>query len=272
MGKDPDRSGAADSRGESAEEPDEFDSLVLDEDFIAAGIPEASLTGRQRAIPGGTIKGPDTIDITAQPRRRPPDPFDVPAESPMWPSGSHHTRGQRRTTGILLAAAAVLVLGVALTAFVHLRTGLRGSTAAAGPVTDAAAAAIRENMAGLTPVPAEGACFNVPVPTPPLIEAASCAQPHQYELIGVEQASGRSDQYPAKSYWSGPIDDRCAGDLQALTGKAPADWPAGLHVGSLPPTPGSWASGDRTVYCIAEFTTYVSTALHQLRSAAAPTT
>jgi hypothetical protein len=273
MGNDRDRSGAADSRGESAGEPDEFDSLVLDEDFISAGIPEASLPSYQRSIP----RPGSTDDAQRQRRRRSSSAFETSADPESWPPVSHHTRRQRRTTGILLAAAAVLVVGVVLSAFLHLRTGLGGAggagNAAANLRHDAGADAVRQQIAGLAPAAPDGTCFDAQtVSTSTLIQVEPCSQEHRYELIGVVEATGRSDQYPAAGYWSGPVDDQCATDLTSVTGKTPSDWPAGLHLGSLLPTRADWASGDRTVYCIADSQKAVSGSLHQLNAAAAAPT
>ncbi len=55
MSKDGDRTGP-DSPTESSREPDEFDSLVLDDHFIAGGIPEASLSDHQRSPQGQALR------------------------------------------------------------------------------------------------------------------------------------------------------------------------------------------------------------------------
>ncbi len=272
MGKDGDRSGAAESRGEIPEEPDEFDSLVLDEAFIAAGIPEASLPRYQNLPPL-----PRPVDqqhqSTRPPAARPPRARSASIGSSAPPAWQ---RRQLRNTGLLLGVVTLLVIGVVLTGLVHLRSG--AGAAGAGSILPASngfhadAELARQQIAGLPPISPDGTCFDVRGSvSSPTVTVQPCAQRHAYELIGQQQLDGADATYPAPSFFSGTVDTQCAHDLALLTGLQPSRWPAGLRIGSLPPTPAGWAAGDRTVYCIAHSAPSTAGSLHQLNSSAAPT-
>ena len=263
MDMDGDRTGAAGSRGEPPGEPDEFDSLVLDEAFIAAGIPEASLP-QYRRPPAPPVP---PLGAGLPPSRSGSSPLD-----PTGVTVPSFRRRPLRSVGALLMVVVLLVTGVVVTGFLHLQGGANGAAGTAGATDfDAGVEAARAQLAGLSTNTPEGTCFDVQAAsTSPSIGVEPCAQQHEYELVSVVQATGDSATYPAASYWAGTIDDQCAHDLQALTGRTPTNWPAGLHVGSLPPSQGSWAGGDRTVYCIAYSVPSVTGSLRQ-HNTAAPT-
>lgn len=257
MDKDGDLADAADSRGELPGEPDEFDSLVLDDAFIAAGVPEASLPQYQPR-PGPALPTPH-------------DPFIAPQRRvggfTRW-TPELARRRQLRSTGFLLGAAFLLVAGVVLTGFLRLGPGqgLRGASSAAWqlpPATEFAAAAPGKthHLAGLTPSTAVGVCFDVlHESASATMSATSCAQQHEYELIAQQRATGRNDQYPAPSYWDGTVVDRCAQQLSHYIGSV--NFPAGVSAGSFNPTAAGWATGDRVVYCVAVSVPAATGSLH----------
>lgn len=233
-------------RGEIRKEKDEFDSLVLDDAFIAAGVPEASLPQYQPR-PGSAP--PSRSDRSAAPPPR------VLGGFTGWsPEGAR--RRQMRATGFLLGAAFLLFAGVVLTGFLRLgpSQGLRGAAAASAqlpPATEFAAAVpgTTRHVAGLTAAPV-GTCFDVrDEKSSATVSATPCAQQHEYELIARDRAPGQNQQYPAPSYWDGVVVDRCAQQLVKYIGWV--GFPAGVTAGSFNPTAAGWATGDRAVYCVA---------------------
>jgi len=235
-----------DSPTESSPEPDEFDSLVLDEHFISRGIREAWIPDHQRAVrpPGALPRVPPPIrhhESTPQTR------------TPSWtPRGASR---EMRSTGLLLGTAAVVVLLVVMTGFMHIGPGIGGPSGSATVLPSATQFAgttqsARPTAVGLSAMTPLGTCFNLRAPSK-FVVVQRCSDRHQYELINRVLASGTNDQYPADSYWSGVADQQCAVDLQNYLGSPAANAPAGVTAGSFDPTPAGWAAGDRTVYCVA---------------------
>ena len=265
MSNDGDRTDP-DSSTESSPEPDEFDSLVLDEHFIAGGIREASLPDHQRAIrpaPGAPQQSPPA----ARPTGRPPL-----GSSPNWaPRGS--TRDMR-STGLLLGTAGLVVLLVVMTGFMHLGAGLAGPS---GSVTTLPAATQfagttgtpRPEAIGLSSMTPLGTCFNLRMPSE-FVVAQDCSDSHEYELTNMVLASGTNDAYPADSYWTGVADQQCAVELQAYLGSPTANQPANVSAASFDPSRASWAAGDRTVYCVAKSSPASSGSLYRSGAPGSP--
>ena len=244
MRSDPDGSNESDS----ASEPDEFDSLVLDDNFVAAGIPEASLAPHERALPPA---------LRPRPARRPPA---ADAEHPMryWSGSDIAGRGRLRSVAILLVVLTVMVGSVVLTGLLHIAPVGAASSGAGAPLpmaTEFAAASdvFPARLEGLTRSTPPGTCFDVPgTAEAPRVTVASCANPHQYEFVAFEQLTGRADQFPASSYWASVVQPQCQLDLARYLGRASDAWPATLTVQAFTPSRESWAQGDRTVYCVAD--------------------
>jgi len=160
-----------------------------------------------------------------------------------------------RSTGLLLGTAAVVVLLVVMTGFMHIGPGLGSpsgsatvlppATQFAGDTPSASTAAV--GLSAMTPL---GTCFNLRAPSK-FVVVQRCSDRHQYELTNRVLASGSSDRYPADSYWAGVADAQCAVELQSYLGSPAANAPAGVTAGSFGPSPAGWAAGDRTVYCVA---------------------
>ncbi len=249
MSKDGDRTGP-DSPTESSREPDEFDSLVLDEHFIAGGIPEASLADHQRALPARPLQ---------RPRPPQPDPFSTPTSGPGglhgWtPRGSGR---EMRSTGLLLGSAALVVLLVVMTGFMHIGPGLGGAAGAVTVLptaTEIAGSAdpVQPSVVGLSAMTPVGTCFDVKASSK-FVETQPCSQAHDYELVNLELASGTNSAYPAASYWSGIVQDQCNRELQSYLGSASSQ-PATVAAEHFGPSQASWAAGDRTIYCVAHST------------------
>ena len=212
-----------DSPIESSPEPDEFDSVVLDEHFIAGGIREASLPDHQRAI------RPAPSARQLPPATRPPGRMPL-GSSPHWtPRGS--TRDMR-STGVLLGTAALVVLLVVMTGFMHFGSGLAGPSGAITTLPAATqfagtAGAPRPEAIGLSSMTPLGTCFNLREPSG-FVVARQCSDSHQYELTNVVFASGANDSYPADSYWTGIADQQCAAELQSYLGSPTANQPANV--------------------------------------------
>ncbi len=258
MSKDGDRTGP-DSPTESPREPDEFDSLVLDDHFIAGGIPEASLADHQRALPPVRRPAP-------RPPAQRPDPFSTPTPSAQaWtPRGSSR---EMRSTGLLLGTAALVVLLVVMTGFMHIGPGLGGTV---GPVTVLPAATEfagtadppQPSVVGLSTMTSPGTCFNVRMPAK-FVSAEPCGHSHEYELTNLELASGANDSYPADSYFTGIVQAQCARELQSYLGSPSANQPSTVQAAYFAPTRASWAAGDRTIYCVAQSTPAATGSLYR---------
>ncbi len=265
MSKDGDRTGP-DSPTESSREPDEFDSLVLDDNFIAGGIPEASLADHQRALP--------VVRPAQRPRPERQDPFSTPPGGVRGWTPRGNSR-EMKSTGILLGTAALVVLVVVMTGFLHIGPGLGGS---AGAVTVLPAATqvagtadpIQPAVVGLSALTPLGTCFNVQTPSN-VVATVACADHHEYELVNLALASGSNDSYPAESYWSGVVQDQCVRELQAYLG-SPSSQPATVQASHFGPTRASWASGDRTIYCVAQSTPASVGSLYGIGAVGVPAT
>ena len=244
MRSDPDGSNESDS----ASEPDEFDSLVLDDNFVAAGIPEASLAPHERALPA--------IMRPRPPKKHVPDEPEHPMR--QWAQSGFGGRGRMRSVGFLLIVATVLMTSVVLTGLLHIAPLSAAAIGAGAPLPAAtqfasASDTFPARVTGLTRSTPLGACFDVAATSAvPAATAASCASPHQYELVGFELVTGRSDQYPAASYWAATVDAQCAVDLSWYLGRTADQWPPTVQVHSFTPSPATWAQGDRIVYCAAD--------------------
>lgn len=243
MRSDPDGSNESDS----ASEPDEFDSLVLDDNFVASGIPEASLAPHERALPPAMRLRP--------PKKAVPD--DDPPRRP-WAQPDFGNSGRLRSVGLLLILATLLMSTVVLSGL--LRIAPLGSAATGAPLpvaTEFASASDRfpprlQGLARSTPI---GTCFDVAITdSSQTAGVISCGQSHQFELVGFEVLGGRVDQYPAASYWVATVDPACGADLARYLGLTADQWPATVVAASFTPSPTSWARGDRLVYCVASST------------------
>ena len=232
----------------SDNDPDEFDSVVLDDAFIRGGVPEASLRRYQVVR---EIGAPPPV---RPPPVRPPAPPTAPprpTESTDWPgSGPRHGV---RPAGWLLGAGVLLIVLVVLTGLLQLGTGTtsRANLPVAAQLGTGAGAA--NASAGLGADINPGSCFNITGYDAASASAAvvACTQSHRYELVAVEQAVGTSS-YPAQSYWSMTVDQQCAQDLATYSGRAPQQWPDGVHSAFFAPSAADWSAGVRAVYCVAE--------------------
>ncbi|SDP14494.1 Septum formation [Nakamurella panacisegetis] len=236
------------NESEPASEPDEFDSLVLDDDFVSAGIPEASLEPHERALPP---------TMRPRPAKRPqPTEADHPLRG--WADAGFGHPGRVRSVGIALIVVMVMVASVVLTGLLHIAPLGAAATGAGGPLppaTDFAAAddTFPPRLAGLTRSTPLGTCFDVPATADvPRASVTPCANPHRYELVAFEQLTGRADQYPAASYWTGVVYPQCRLDLARYLGRASDQWPVTLTASAFTPSRESWVQGDRTVYCVAD--------------------
>jgi len=245
MSKDGDRTGP-DSPTESSREPDEFDSLVLDDNFIAGGIPEASLADHQRALPLRRPAPRPSVERT--------DPFGTPTgTSRAWtPRGGSR---EMRSTGFLLGTAALVVLLVVMTGFMHIGPGLGGAVSPVSVLptpTEFAGTGdpAQPSVVGLSAMTSPGTCFDVRMPSR-FVSLQPCSRSHEYELTSLELASGRSDSYPAGSYFSSVVQNQCVRELQAYLGSPSANQPSTVQAAYFAPTKASWTAGDRTVYCVA---------------------
>ena len=244
MRSDPDGSNESDS----SSEPDEFDSLVLDDDFVAAGIPEASLPPHERALPSALR--PRSV------RRPMPTESDHPLRH--WPGSEIGSRGRMRSVGLLLVVAMVMIGSVVITGLLHIAPIGAAATGAGAPLPAATAFAVASDtfparLEGLSRSTPAGTCFDVPSTSVALrVSPTACVTPHQYELIAFEQLTGRADQYPATSYWTTVVEPQCQLDLSRYLGLTADQWPATLRATAFNPSPQSWAQGDRTVYCVAD--------------------
>ncbi len=248
MSNDGDRTDP-DSPIESSREPDEFDSLVLDDHFIAGGIPEASLADHQRALPARPLQRPRPVQ---------PDPFTSPPSGPGGPYGwtPRGSGREMRSAGLLLGTAALVVLLVVMTGFMHIGPGLGGTGGAVTVLPSASEVAgagdpAQPYVVGLSALTPIGTCFNVKMPSK-FVDAQPCSDQHEYELINLELASGANSAYPADSYWSGIVQDQCNRELQSYLGSA--SQPATVAAEHFGPSRASWAAGDRTIYCVAHST------------------
>jgi len=109
-------------------------------------------------------------------------------------------------------------------------------------------------VVGLNPALKTGRCFDLSNPDATgTVEFRPCSDAHGYELIAVETAAGDNGQYPAESYWQGPVEARCTADLVAYSGQPTTKWPPNLSATLFKPRPNGWANGDRVVYCAAKW-------------------
>lgn len=270
------------SKGSGTDEgPDEFDSVVLDENFIKGGVSEASLR-RYQVVREHRWERPPTRPSSASPL--PANPLSADQQSPdadrpgagspptalpgSGPTGAgpaaHLGTGERfssggfehgrpRSTGLLVGAAALVVALVVLTGLIRLG---RGSSGSAGNrnMTVAAQAGPGGQSVLLTPSLPPGSCFNLPADssaTNLTVAIVNCSTAHQLELVDLQQGTGANDQYPTQAMWSSTAYHQCSADLQTYTGKSASSWPVSLSPNIIPPTQASWSTGGRTIYCVA---------------------
>jgi hypothetical protein len=163
-----------------------------------------------------------------------------------------------RSTGVLLGTAALVVLLVVMTGFMHLGAGMEGPSGAVTTLPSATqfadtTGAPRPEAIGLSSMTPLGTCFNLRQPSE-FVVARPCSDTHEYELTNVVLASGTNDAYPADSYWTGVADQQCAAELQAYLGSPTANQPANVAAASFDPSRANWAAGVRNVYCVAKST------------------
>lgn len=269
------------------EDPDEFDSVVLDEDFVKGGVAEQSLRRYQVVreqrwerpppagssssgsnIPGSTPDGNSSIPDTAG--RRPPggpdyDRRDSDRRDP-GPTGrgsnadpgegltSGSGQGRPRSIGLVVGAVALVVALVMLTGLIRLGRGSAGSAGTGNLQGGAQAGLAGGQSVLLSPSLPEGSCFNLPADsttTNMMVSVVTCSASHQYELIDLQQGTGNNDQYPTQKTWTTTVYNQCSDDLQAYTGQPVAKWPRGLYPAVIPPTKDTWSQGNRTIYCVA---------------------
>jgi hypothetical protein len=278
------------SKGSGTDEgPDEFDSVVLDEDFIKRGISEQSLRryqvvreqrwerpsanrtpGSGPSAPGAPSEGGATAEMpTADPTsRRGRGGSD---QDRLGPGSTGHRPnahlgagesfssngfepGRPRSTGLLVGAAALVVALVVLTGLINLGRGSAGSAGSGNTPLAAQAGPGGGQNVPLTPSVPAGSCFNLPsdsTATNMTVTIVTCSVSHQYELVDLEQGTGANNQYPTQATWTTSVYDQCSNDLQTYTGQSAAKWPSGLYPAVIPPTKDSWAKGNRTIYCVA---------------------
>ncbi|MGN6609802.1 MAG: septum formation family protein [Jatrophihabitans sp.] len=86
-----------------------------------------------------------------------------------------------------------------------------------------------------------------------IVQPHGCTQHHTDQLVRLERAAGDDDRFPPDSYWNGPVAKRCEQDVAAFTGLTADRWPLHFAANQFHPVRTGWASGDRTVYCVAEW-------------------
>ncbi len=271
------------SKGSGTDEgPDEFDSVVLDENFIKGGVREASLRRYQvvrekkwerpaptgpsggGSAPGASAVGPEAPAGESTPRTRPDQ--DPPGRGPSHRGPSAHLgAGERfsssgfeharpRSTGLLVGAAALVVALVVLTGLIRLGRGSAGSVGTGNLPVAAQAGPGAGQTVPLSPAVPAGSCFNLPADstaTDMTVSVVACASRHQFELVDLQQGTGTNDEYPTQATWKTTVYNQCSDDMQTYTGESSDKWPSGLYPAIVPPTKDTWSKGDRTIYCIA---------------------
>jgi len=231
----------SDDPGSEPDDADEFSRVVFDEAFIRGGVRESSL--RRLNVP--------------VPRAAPGGPRD-------WTAGTK-SGGQRPRTRwkVMLTAAALSAAAVLIVANHHGGGSKAGILPFPGPSGDPISASglqsspspdsTEPEVNGLTPATRTGTCFDTHSVSSTQLQVTilSCSTKHTYELVAIERASGDDSQYPDGSYWNGPVAQRCDDDLTRYVGRPAAQWPAGLDSSEFVPVTRGWASGDRTIYCLA---------------------
>ncbi|QNK79228.1 septum formation family protein [Nakamurella sp. PAMC28650] len=257
------------SKGSGTEGPDEFDSVVLDENFIKGGVSEASLRRYQVVReqkwerpprPSSPANGESSGPVGGPAVSRSPTPGPTDHSSPTAHLGTGESfsasgfgNGRPRSTGLLVGAAALVVALVVLTGLIRLGRGSAGSTGTGNlPVAAQAGPGSGQNVVLSASVP-PGTCFNVPTDnsaTTTTVTIVTCSVAHQYELADLQQGTGGNDQYPTQPTWTN-VGNQCSSDLQTYTGKSSSSWPGSLYPAIIPPTETGWSKGDRTIYCVA---------------------
>ena len=249
----------------SAEDPWAFlDKMQFDEEFIRGGRHEPPARTRESIARYG---GQRTS-------WRHGSPSPAGAGAGRGPGAKRAHRG--RWAGIVIVGLAVL--GVAAYFGVLRPSGTRANVQAGLPAPASAQGTISASpnapssspnvhgasasptdsstpVHGVSPADPVGTCYASPDPnstTSVDVSKIDCAKPHSFELATHEVASGAVGTYPSPDYWNGPVTQTCLRDLIAYTGKDPSRFPTGLSLDQFIPTAQSWATGDRSVYCLAE--------------------
>jgi hypothetical protein len=219
----------------------------FNEDWVAGGVSEASL--RRFTAPPPVVGPPRPGGATGAPA----GPRDwSPTVSDLGGPGLR-THRRRRWPWVLV----VLLAGGAFT-WSNFRASDSGHSAHP-PITAPSPAIASPSgtdpaVLGLTPAVKVGSCFDLPDPThTSTAEFQTCTTSHTYEFVALETASGSDTQYPAQTYWQGPVHDRCTADLVAYATQPAAKWDPHLQASEFVPRPEYWATGDRNVYCVAEW-------------------
>jgi hypothetical protein len=209
---------------------DRFAGWTFDEDFVRAGEPELSAAERADAPPlliasKATAPGERTVPRVDRDAH---NPADEPRRTRAW---------------IILA-----VVAVAMTVLLLVVGRAGGSYGAIGGAD------------ALTPTTPIGSCLIATYSVMPQMQTAqvgiqhtSCTGLHQYELDGIQTLSAAPASYPDDSYWIDTVLPQCQQYFAAYVG-IPDGGATIKHTTAayLKPSAPEWASGDRTVYCVAE--------------------
>ena len=217
------------------------------EEWAASGISEASL--RRYTAPPPAPATPRRGSATGAP----PGPRDwSPAGADSI--GVGQTPGHRPRRVWIWVVAALAVAGIFTWSSLRTPDGSNNSPigiASASPIAPSGSDT-EPAVIGLTPAIKVGTCFDVPdTLQTSTVRFASCAAKHTYEFVALESATGSDTQYPPNSYWDGPVSSRCTTDLVSYSGQPVAHWGPHLVASKFVPRHDGWATGDRTIYCVA---------------------
>ncbi len=249
----------------------EFDwdnaASAFDEDFVKGGVHEPPARTRSAIAKFGEQEESRRFGAApakgARPGRKPRR-----AHAPR-------NRGSKTALVVSVAVGALLVAAVLYTHFTHHGgSNLAGipdapvaGTIAPEANTTAASGSSLPEVEGMTPADPVGTCYTGPDPQqdePTSLHSLSCTQPHLYELVSHEKASGNDDTYPNKDYWGNDVRPVCYRALVGYTGETAGRWPTALEVYDLIPTRIGWQTGDRSVYCLGRTFPLASTSVRAL--------
>lgn len=215
-------------------------SWQFDDEFVARGVPEASLRR--------TTQPPPAHEPPRNSLGNLPGPRDwAPAPTPQQPGHRPRRRSRIAVGAVAVAAVAALVWAVASDDHAP-RPPIAAQTTTPGTASTTHAA-----PAVLTASLPAGTCLRGTAPANATVDVhiVPCRANHDYELVAVERASGRESTYPADNYWDGPVAARCFADVRRYAGQPRSRWPDYLTSTQFVPRPSGWAAGDRVVYCLA---------------------